>query len=114
MPDVECAERLIQYREKYRSVITKKTQNTISALLTRYFYEEKRYDEAIHEGRTYLDSGTTEDGMVPAVMLYTALSHYNRGQTKEGYALLRALQAKYPSSQEAEIIRNVMSGNPVR
>jgi hypothetical protein len=114
IPEVACAELLIDYREKYRSVITKNTQNTISALLTRYFYEEQKYDEAIHEGKTYLESGTTEEGMIPAVLLYKALSHYKRGQTKEGYTLLKSLQEKYPRSQEAEIVRNVMSGSPVR
>ena len=114
MASGDCAARLLHYREKYRSVITKKTHSTIAALLTRYCYEEQRYDEAIHEGRTYLASGTMEDGLVPAVLLYTALSHYKRGQLKEGYTLLRALQEKYPFSQEAEIVRNVMPGSPVK
>ena len=110
----ECTARLMHYRETYRSVITKRTHNTISALLTRYLYEEKRYDESIQEGRKYLDSDTTEEGMVPAVLLYKALSHYNIGQTKEGYTLLKSLQEKYPLSQEAEIVRNVMSGSPAK
>jgi hypothetical protein len=52
--------------------------------------------------------------MVPAVLLYKALSHYNIGQKKEGYTLLKSLQEKYPFSQEAEIVRNVMSGSPAQ
>lgn len=114
MASGDCAARLLHYREKYRSVITKQTQHTIAALLTRYFYEEQRYDEAIHEGSTYLASGAMEDGLVPTVLLYTALSQYKRGQLKEGYTLLRALQEQYPFSQEAAIVRNVMSGSPVK
>jgi hypothetical protein len=48
------------------------------------------------------------------VLLYTALSHHKRGQTKEGEALLRTLQEHYPSSQEAAIVRKVMPGTPER
>lgn len=110
-PEETCAERLMQYREQYRSVITQKTHHTISALLTRYCYEEKWYDASIQEGKKYLESGTTDAGIVPAVLLYKALSHYNLGQTKEGYTLLQSLQEKYPLSQEATIVRNIMGGS---
>ena len=110
----ECTTRLLDYREKHRSVITKRIHSTISALLTRYFYEEKRFEESIQEGKKYLESGATEEGMVPAVMLYKALSHYNIGQKKEGFILLKALQEKYPLSREAEIVHKVMSGSPTK
>ncbi|MGE3540368.1 MAG: hypothetical protein AB7N91_23365 [Candidatus Tectimicrobiota bacterium] len=110
-PEGACAARLVQYREQYRAVITPQIHTTIAALLSRYFYEEHKYDAAIHEGTTYLKSGITEAGMVPAVLLYTALSHYNKGQTKEGHAMLRSLQEQYPASQEAAIVRHIFSGS---
>jgi hypothetical protein len=106
-PD-KCIDLYKDYREKYKW--REQSIHLVSVFMLSHLIKAQRYKEAIQESMVYIDSGKSDDSVIPIVLYWKAMANFGLGEKEEGTYLLLYVQEKYPLSLTAEAARKMLLG----